>query len=96
MGCDGFTEAATAHEYQAVCQARDDTGQPQHAMCKAECDGRYGQCKPANGREGDGLKVCIDQSPHEIAAIGEFLGDRHDENRPRDSTQNPKSAQRGR
>ncbi len=46
MSGDSFADAAAAHEYQAVCQARGDAGQPQRAMRKPEYDRRYGQSRP--------------------------------------------------
>src|SRR5258708_13841987 len=96
MSGDSFADAAAAHEYQAVCQARDDAGQAERAMRKPEYRRRYGQSEPTNGMEGNRLEVRVDQSPHEITAIGEFLGDRYDDSGTRDSAHDPKSARRGR
>jgi len=79
----------------SVCQARGDAGQPQCAMHKPEQDGRCDQSRPRNGIEGHRLKVRLSQPPHEIAAIGEFLGNRHDENGTRDAAHDPESAQPG-
>src|SRR5258708_25500760 len=96
MSGDSFADAAAAHEYQAVCQARDDAGQPERAMRKPEYERRYRQSEPTNGMEGNRLEVRVDQSPHEITAIGEFLDDRHDDNGTRDSAHDPQYAQLGR
>ena len=74
MGRHRFTEVTPANEDQAVGQAREDAGEPEHAMRKHRIRSLLAPAQASERNvKGTDSKSALIKRRIEIAAIGEFF-----------------------